>query len=238
MSRAATTAWGLALDPRVKLLNVLVVSTLAFALPGQLASLPLLLVGTLFALVVGRPGIALASAAAWAALFMLAQVVPLVFASIIYFLFMRILVIVLAAATMFATTETTALVTALRAMRLPQELVIAVAVMLRFIPSFQQDVQSIAQGMRTRAVGVTPLRLVRHPALVYEGFVVPLIMRALMTSTELAASAETRGINCPCQKTSYLVVRFTARDLVACLVLVAAYATIVGLLASGMMASL
>lgn len=187
MNRAATTAWGLALDPRVKLLNVLVVSTLAFALPGQLASLSLLLVGMLFALVVGRPDIAL--------------------------------------------------VTALRAMRLPQELVIAIAVMLRFIPSFQQDVQSIAQGMRTRAVGVTPLRLVRHPALVYEGFVVPLIMRALMTSTELAASAETRGINCPCQKTSYLVVRFTARDLVACLVLVAAYATIVGLLASGMMTS-
>ena len=55
MNRAATTAWGLALDPRVKLLNVLVVSTLAFALPGQLASLSLLLVGMLFALVVGRP---------------------------------------------------------------------------------------------------------------------------------------------------------------------------------------
>ena len=229
---------GPVLDPRVKLLNALMVSTLAFSLPGRLASLPLLAAGALFALAVGRPGLAARFTVAWGALFALAQVVPLVLASIIYFLFLRAVVVVLAVGTMYATTEMAALVTALRAMRLPRELVVAVAVMLRFIPSFQQDVQSIAQGMRTRAVGVTPLRLVRHPALVYEGFVVPLLMRALMTSSELAASAETRGISCPCPKTSYLVVAFTIRDLVACLALVAMYGIIVGVLASGAMASL
>lgn len=120
--------------------------------------------------------------------------------------------IALALNILFQTTEISELIAALQASHIPQAIVIPVAIILRFLPSLKQDVLYIKQGMKTRGVGLSFWRIVSHPAQTYEGFLVPILMRLLMTATELSASAETRGISYPCEKTHYILVDFRLRD--------------------------
>jgi len=76
-------------------------------------------------------------------------------------------------------------------------------------------------------VGLSFWRIVSHPAQTYEGFLVPILMRLLMTATELSASAETRGISYPCEKTHYILVDFRLRDSILLIGMLALFAVII-----------
>ena len=111
--------------------------------------------------------------------------------------------------------------------KLPQVIVIPVAIILRFLPSLKQDVLYIKQGMKTRGVGLSFWRIISHPAQTYEGFLIPILMRLLMTATELSASAETRGISYPCEKTHYILVDFRLRDSILLIGMLALFAVVI-----------
>lgn len=85
----------------------------------------------------------------------------------------------------------------------------------------------IKQGMKTRGVGLSFWRIVSHPAQTYEGFLIPILMRLLMTATELSASAETRGISYPCEKTHYILVDFRLRDSILLIGMLALFAVVI-----------
>ena len=61
----------------------------------------------------------------------------------------------------------------------------------------------------------------------YEGFLIPILMRLLMTATELSASAETRGISYPCKKTHYILVDFRLRDGLLLIGMLALFAVVI-----------
>lgn len=203
---------GVYYDSRIKLLLILLTSALAFALGGGLTGLLLFGVVCLFALLSGLWKTSIKVAIVYIVLLMLAQVLPIHLSSVITFFLLRILTIALALNILFQTTEISELIAALQASHIPQAIVIPVAIILRFLPSLKQDVLYIKQGMKTRGVGLSFWRIVSHPAQTYEGFLVPILMRLLMTATELSASAETRGISYPCEKTHYILVDFRLRD--------------------------
>jgi len=158
---------------------------------------------------------------------MLAQVLPIHLSSVITFFLLRILTIALALNILFQTTEISELIAALQASHIPQVIVIPVAIILRFLPSLKQDVLYIKQGMKTRGVGLTFWRIISHPAQTYEGFLIPILMRLLMTATELSASAETRGISYPCEKTHYILVDFRLRDSILLIGMLALFAVVI-----------
>lgn len=116
------------------------------------------------------------------------------------FLLIKDLTIALALNILFQTTEIAELIASLQVSHIPQAIVIPIAIILRFLPSLKQDAIYIKQGMKTRGVGLSFWRVLSHPAQTYEGFLIPILMRLLMTATELSASAETRGISYPCKK--------------------------------------
>jgi len=146
---------------------------------------------------------------------------------VITFFLLRILTIALALNILFQTTEISELIAALQASHIPQAIVIPVAIILRFLPSLKQDVLYIKQGMKTRGVGLSFWRIVSHPAQTYEGFLIPILMRLLMTATELSASAETRGISYPCEKTHYILVDFRLRDSILLIGMLALFAVVI-----------
>ena len=160
-------------------------------------------------------------------LLMLAQVLPIHLSSVITFFLLRILTIALALNILFQTTEISELIAALQASHIPQVIVIPVAIILRFLPSLKQDVLYIKQGMKTRGVGLSFWRIISHPAQTYEGFLIPILMRLLMTATELSASAETRGISYPCEKTHYILVDFRLRDSILLIGMLALFAVVI-----------
>ena len=70
--------------------------------------------------------------------------------------------------------------------------------------------------------------IVRHPGLAYECVYTPLVMRSLRLSSELAASAELRGIEIGRGRTSVYHVGFTWRDAVCSTVVAVICAGIYG----------
>lgn len=219
---------GLRYDPRVKLLLVLLTSTLAFSLGGGVTGTLLFGIVLLFALLAGIWKDALAYAAVYVLLFLLAQVVPAHLASVIQFFFLRMLTIALGLSLLFQTTEISELISSLQSSHVPQVVIIPSAVALRFLPSIMQDAVYIKQGLKTRGVGLSLRRVLAHPAQTYEAFIVPILMRVLMTATELSASAETRGISYPCEKTQYQIAEFGPRDGLLVALMTALFALVVG----------
>ena len=203
---------GLSYDPRVKLLLILFTSALAFSLGGGHSGLLLFGVVCLFALIAGLITTTVGFVAVYLGLFLLAGVLPIHLSSVITFFLLRIITIAFALNILFQTTEIAELIASLRASHIPQIIIIPLAIILRFLPSVKQDVIYIKQGMKTRGVGLSFWRVIFHPVQTYEGFLVPILMRLLMTATELSASAETRGISYPCEKTNYISVDFRRKD--------------------------
>ena len=101
-----------------------------------------------------------------------------------------------------------------------------ICMVFRFASVLSFEIRSIVRGIRMRGIFPRALDAIRHPALTYECVYTPLVMRSLRLSSELAASAELRGIEIGRGRTSVYHVGFSARDAVCALVVAAASAAI------------
>ena len=92
----------------------------------------------------------------------------------------------------------------LRQLRVPQRLIVAVSVTLRYFPAIREEMGYIRDAMKLRDVrGLARL----------EGTVIPLMVSATETAEELSAAAVTRGIEDPAPKTSAVFLRLSRVDL-------------------------
>ena len=89
----------------------------------------------------------------------------------------------------------------LRQLRVPQRLIVAVSVTLRYFPAIREEMGYIRDAMKLRGLA----RL--------EGTVIPLMVSATETAEELSAAAVTRGIEDPAPKTSAVFLRLSPVDL-------------------------
>jgi energy-coupling factor transporter transmembrane protein EcfT len=74
------------------------------------------------------------------------------------------------------------------------------------------EMKAIRDGIRARGIFPRWYSPLLHPAMAYECFFMPLIVRCLKLSSELASSAELRGIECEKGRTSIHPVQFQAAD--------------------------
>ena len=106
------------------------------------------------------------------------------------------------------------LLAALQAMGAPQAVLIPCMVVLRFFPTIRRDASHLMESLKTRRVLAGRGYALRHPALVCELLVVPLLMRSVRVSDELAASALVRGLGGEIRPTTLHPLSFGARDAV------------------------
>lgn len=106
------------------------------------------------------------------------------------------------------------LLAALQAMGAPQAVLIPCMVVLRFFPTIRRDASHLMESLKTRRVLAGKGYALRHPALVCELLVVPLLMRSVRVSDELAASALVRGLGGETRPTMLHPLSFGARDAV------------------------
>lgn len=95
----------------------------------------------------------------------------------------------------------------------PSNVLIGMCMAFRFMTVLPQEARSIFQGIRMRGIFPRKFDLLLHPALAYECFYTPLVMRVLRLSSEQAASSELRGIDAEGKRTSFRHMGFTSRDL-------------------------
>mgnify|MGYP005798551035 CR=1 FL=1 len=97
----------------------------------------------------------------------------------------------------------------LRQLHIPQRLIVAVSVTLRYFPAIREEMGYIRDAMKLREIrGLARL----------ECTVMPLMVSATETAEELSAAAVTRGIENPARKTSAVSLRLLPLDLAGMLV--------------------
>ena len=197
------------LDPRCKILLLVCIGFVSYFLAGEVVSLALMLVYGLF--------IALGNGGKWAAKMIITYIVvaylnallryvqvPVlsVIMSVFGVTVLKLIPIVMMGLWILRTTYMDDLMVALQRMRLPQAVTIPLVVMFRYIPTLRIEYRQIR---------------VCHPLATIEYILIPLLMRCLKVTDELAASGTTRGLELECKRYALRPIRFAWPEIVVSL---------------------
>ncbi len=125
----------------------------------------------------------------------------------------------------YRTTRIGQMKAALRAIHLPRVFVDALVVAFRVLPTVGAEAVAIREALEMRGVDLGIRGVLRHPLVIAERFLVPLLSSIARVADDLAASSVIRGLGGPTLPTSLTRLRASAWDVVA-LVCVAGVAAI------------
>lgn len=137
-------------------------------------------------------------------------------------LFPRALAIWLSMNALIGRNEASRTIAALRAIHIPERLIMILSVMFRFLPVLSEDMKLMRQSIRTRGAFVTFRQKLRSLPEYIEILTVPMALRVIRIAETLSASAETRGITLKGKRSSYVSLRYGVWDLFIFLLLIAA----------------
>lgn len=92
------------------------------------------------------------------------------------------------------TSRIQALLSALKSLHLPFCIYIPGAVMIRFIPTFMNDIKQIAETLKIRGYNAGFKELCLRPLMMLRLLFTPLLFRSLRTSEDLGIAAELKGL--------------------------------------------
>ena len=115
----------------------------------------------------------------------------------------------------YRTTRIGQMKAALRAVHLPRVFVDALAVAFRVIPTVGSEAVAIREAMEMRGVDLGIRGVLRHPLVIAECFLVPLLSSIARVADDLAASSVIRGLGGKARPTSVARLRATAWDVLA-----------------------
>ena len=119
-----------------------------------------------------------------------------------------------------STTKVSEFLSAMNRIHAPKKIVITFAVMLRYIPTIQEDWHFIKDAMRMRDVSPSLGGFLSHPWMTIECIYVPLMMMASKAADELSIASVTRGIENPNPRTCLVQIKCGIADWAAMLIAV------------------
>ncbi len=203
------------LDPRLKLIMLMILGCVSFFVNGDIPELLLMLAVSVF--------VCAGSASGWGIrmLFIYLLIsylntclryvtVPVLSLMISMFgvTVLKMIPIITLGKWILKSTYMDELTVALERSGMPLTVTIPFVVMFRYIPTLAIEYRMIRNTMRIRGVSDTFLKVVLHPFATIEYILVPLLMRCLKVSDELAASGTTRGMERETERHSLLRIRF------------------------------
>ena len=217
---SAHRGW-LRLDPRTKLLLVMVVNIAALTRVEQTASLVAFVCAALLLAAIGSwrtLGIqALLFITCRATQFLGTQVLggPVwqTVGAVGFFMGNFVTVLTMGVYLVRSTTPSE-LIEGLRRLRAPDAVVIPLAVMLRFFPTLAEELTAVVQAVSLRRLHTSQWGFLREPLTTVEHIMVPFLVSATRIGDELAASALTRGLGGTRSRTTITDLRFRASDVV------------------------
>ena len=105
------------------------------------------------------------------------------------------------------------LMLSLQKTKVPKPIIVMICILIRFFPVLSKENIAIRNGMKARGLFSNWKDFMRNPFLVYECFMVPLIIRCIKLSDELGATAELRGLNSDISRSCIYEVDFGLNDL-------------------------
>ena len=128
------------------------------------------------------------------------------------------------------TTRISQLIAALSALHLPLFVIIPLSVMLRFIPTVQEEWDGVRKAMAFRGISLEPGAVIRAPFKTIEYILIPLLFSCISVMDELASASLARGLDAERKRTSYETIKLNIPDYMVMLLFVsiAIYAAIGG----------
>lgn len=109
--------------------------------------------------------------------------------------FIRFEIMVTAGLLFAFTTSPNNLAQALEKMRFPAPLNFTLTITLRYIPTLAREAGAIMNALKLRGINLSAGDIIRRPSYFYRGMIIPLLIRTLKLSDEIAIAAENRGFN-------------------------------------------
>lgn len=225
------------LDPRTKLLLLLLCVLSAAMAPSLVYEVVLVAAVALYGIFCGRVRYSIIAMLAYLAVYALTlgalqltgtlQVMLVAFLGLVH----KVYPCGVLSGIIISNTKVGEFLSAMNRSHVPQKLVIPVAVMLRYVPTIREDWRHIRDAMRMRDVSLSLKGMITHPAMTVECLYVPLMMAASKTADELTVASVTRGIENSAPRTSYVRIGFGAADVVMVLAFLALF--LVGQLGRG-----
>lgn len=111
-----------------------------------------------------------------------------------------------------STTKVSEFLSAMNRVHAPKKLVIPLAIMLRYVPTIREDWHFIKDAMKMRDVTPSFKGLITNPGMTIDCIYVPLMMAASKAADELSIASVTRGIENPKPRTCLVQIHFRAAD--------------------------
>ena len=115
--------------------------------------------------------------------------------------FRRLFPCAMAGILLIQTTQVSDLMSGLYRLKLPKQIVIPLAVTLRYIPAINEEWHNINDAMRIRSFHAPGHNIIKRVQKKVECYYVPLLVSASQIAEELSAAAVTRGIENPAPRT-------------------------------------
>jgi energy-coupling factor transport system permease protein len=209
---------GLFLDPRTKLLILVLINLVIFTCPDLYTEwlCVALIAVTLFLMGAWRQSLrGLAVYVFMMGLIYLSGIVPgflATFVSMMAICFRRIMPTIFFASGVIATTRVSDLVSALQKLRVPRSIIIPFAIMLRFFPTAKEEFSYIRDAMKLRGIGLNLKNILTRPLTLLECVLIPMMLRCANIAEELSAAAVVRGIESEGRRTSMRDLELRAGD--------------------------
>ena len=118
------------------------------------------------------------------------------------------------------TTRISQFIAALSALHLPLFVIIPLSVMLRFIPTVQEEWDGVRKAMAFRGISLEPGAVLRAPFKTIEYILIPLLFSCISVMDELASASLARGLDAERKRTAYETVKLRFSDYIIMLLFV------------------
>ena len=123
----------------------------------------------------------------------------------------RMLPIIMMGYYTITTTKVSEFIASMENSNIPQNIIIPVSVVFRYIPSVFEEIKSITDAMKMRGFGLN-IKSLKNPLKLIEFYMIPILISAVKTADELSAASLTRGLSNPEPRTHLLEVKLTKLD--------------------------
>lgn len=218
------------LDPRTKLLLMLVINATVFGSKSPVIMAVMAAIPVFLMLMCGKIKPAFMSAAGFTAALLTFQfIVPVthgmfnIFAVMLSGMVYRIMPSLIMGYYLVTTTRVSEFVAAMERMHLSRKIIIPLSVMFRFFPTVAEEAHAIGDAMRMRGISLNSGRFFRNPVSVIEYRLVPLLMSTVKIGEELSAASLTRGLGNPAQRTNICRIGIGMGDILLSLVAILSF---------------
>jgi len=206
------------LDPRTKIILMVIISFTCFNVsPSYLSSLLILI--PFFCFLTSKYKkitilcIFLYTIAWYIQMFIIPTATGL--ASVIFvafcYMIMKLLPILMMGFYTILTTKVSEFISAMEKSNIPKDIIIPLSVIFRYIPTLFEEIKLITDAMKMRGFGLT-IKSIKSPLKLIEFYLIPILISAIKTSDELSAASLTRGLSNPEKRTHLVTVGFKKID--------------------------